>query len=174
MKKILISLLLVVTLFNLTGCGKKEKNNEDVKTNDIVISDEGFGTTTLSYSKDLDYTVNEEKGGKYKEFTIRSEKENFELQLYHTDIYNTGYNANKETRSKVNGYKEYKWGNLEGYSYGASKDSIKFNILLKDNDGRYKLLFGSMESIDYNNANIPETFESENIQKLLNSIKFSE
>ncbi len=172
MKKVLVSLLLVVTLFSLTGCGKDEPKKENVKN--IVISDEGFGTTTLSYSNDLDYEVKEETGGKYKEYTIKSVKENFELQLYHTDIYENGYNANKDIRSKVQGYKEYKWGNLEGYSYGASKDSIKFNIVLKVEEGKYKLLFGSMESIDYNNANIPETFESDNVQKLLNSIKFSE
>ena len=174
MKKILVSLLLVVALVSLTACGKKEDKKEEQNTKEVVINDEGFGKTTLAYNKDLDYKVDEAHDGKYMDVIISSENENFEFELYHFDISETGYNLNKENRKNQEGYKEYKWNGLEGYVYNVSNDSTYINILLKNNDGQLKALFGSLTSINYNTANIPGVVESDNFQKLLNSIKFSE
>ena len=172
-KKIVLSLMLIVSLFMITGCGskkettKKETKKEDT-TKQIVLSDAGYGTTTFTYDKTKDYEVKEETGGKYKELTITSNEENFELQIYHTDQSEASYNVAKNNRSNSDEFKEYTWGKYEGYSYNGSKTGISFNILLEDG----KVLFGEFDYVDYKTADITETFKGDSIQKLLSSITF--
>ncbi len=165
----------------LTGCGKKKdgessssKKNDDMK--EIVISDDGFGVTTLKYSKDKDYEVKEKDGGKYTTVIIKSKKENFALELYHFDTFIGSYEDIQTNRSKDNEYKEYKWNGFDGYSYNGDKYSINLNILLKasESDNKAKALFGSMEYYDYSTSNVSETFKGKAVQDLLNSITFEE
>lgn len=177
-KKIALVLMLVFTVFALTGCNKNKdtKTKTEKKDTDkqIVLKDEGFGTTTFTYSKDKDYVVKEETGGKYKSLIISSEKENFELQIYHFDTTSASFGTGKANRSDSNGFKEYAWNNYKGYTYNGDKDLISFNILLKDNSNSSKALFGQMQPLNRNEANIEETFRGDNIQKLFNSISFKE
>lgn len=177
-KKIALVLMLVFTVFALTGCNtnKDTKTKTEKKDTDkqIVLKDEGFGTTTFTYSKDKDYVVKEETGGKYKSLIISSEKENFELQIYHFDTTSASFGTGKANRSDSNGFKEYTWNNYKGYTYNGDKDLISFNILLKDNSNSSKALFGQMQPLNRNEANIEETFRGDNIQKLFNSISFKE
>jgi len=175
-KKILIVLLIVVTLVGLTGCNKKEEKG-DVKTtttttaaaNKIVLNDKGFGKTELSFDKNKDYKLKEETNGKYISIDVESEKENFELQLYHFDTNKNSYETGKKNREKSGDYKEYTWGKFKGYSFDGSKFSIKFNIQLTDD----KALFGELDSQD-KKVDIREVFKSADFQKLLNSISFTE
>ena len=172
-KKIVLCLMLLVSVFMITGCGsKKESNKEKTKKEDtrkeIVLKDEGYGTTTFKYAKDKEYEIKEETGGKYKELIISSEKENFELQIYHTDQVEASYEIAKNNRSVREGFKEYTWNKLDGYSYNASKTSISFNILLEDG----KVLFGVFDAINSDDADMPEAFSGDSIQDLLNSITF--
>ena len=176
-KKIVLSLLIVLSLIMITGCNKDKKNTTKKKVStdkEIVLKDEGFGTTTMIYSKDKDYKIEEEHSGKYTELTITSEKENFKMQLYHFDTSSASFGIGKANRSGSEGFMEYTWNNYKGYTYNGDKNSISFNILLKDDSGSSKALFGSMEYVDVNTANVTETFRGENIQKLLNSITFEE
>lgn len=177
-KKIALVLMLVFTVFALTGCNKnkvtKTKTAKKDTDKQIVLKDEGFGTTTFTYSKDKDYVVKEETGGKYKSLIISSEKENFELQIYHFDTTSASFGTGKANRSDSNGFKEYTWNNYKGYTYNGDKDLISFNILLKDNSNSSKALFGQMQPLNRNEANIEETFRGDNIQKLFNSISFKE
>ena len=182
MRKSLKFLLLVLCVgFIFTGCGKKKeeessssKKNDDMK--EIVISDDGFGVTKLKYSKDKDYEVKTEDGGKYTTIVIKSEKENFKLELYHFDTFIGTYEDGQTNRSKDNEYKEYKWNGFSGYSYNGDKYSIDMNILLKSDDSssKAKALFGTMDYVDYKSANVSETFKSKDVQDLLNSITFEE
>ena len=173
-KKIVLSLMLIVSLFMITGCGsKKESNKEKEKKvedtrKEIVLKDEGYGTTTFKYDKDKDYEIKEETGGKYKELIISSETENFELQIYHTDQIEASYEIGKNNRSNSSEFKEYTWNKYNGYSYNGSKTSISFNILLEDG----KVLFGVFDSINADEADMPETFKGDSIQSLLKSITF--
>ncbi len=177
-KKIALGLMLVITIFALTGCGKKtETKTKTVKKNtdkQIVLKDEGFGTTTFTYSNDKDYVVKEDASGKYKELTISSESENFELQIYHFDTTSASFGTGKANRSDSNGFMEYTWNKYKGYTYNGDKDLISFNILLKDDSNSSKALFGQMEPLNSTDANIEETFRGESVQKLLNSISFEE
>ena len=177
-KKIVLSLMLIVSIFMITGCGsKKEEKKKESKKEDtmkeIVLKDEGFGTTTFKYDKNKDYEIKEETGGKYKTLIISSEEENFEVEIYHVDTSDDGYNSTKENRSNSDEFKEYTWNKYKGYSYDGSKTGISFNILLKDGK-EAKVLFGEFDYKDYKTANIAETFKSVSIQNLLNSITFKE
>ena len=80
----------------------------------------------------------------------------------------------QKNRSTSTEYKEYKWNKYNGYSYDGDKYSINFNILLKENDNKAKVLFGAMEYEDYKTADVSENFKSKSIQDLLNSITFEE
>lgn len=177
-KKIVLSLMLIVSLFMITGCGskkteKKKETKKDDSIKEIVLKDEGFGTTTFKYDKDKDYEVEIKEGGKYKTLVISSEKENFEVEIYHTDTSDDGYNSLKESRSNTDEFKEYTWNKYNGYSYDGSKTGISFNILLKDG-AEAKVLFGEFDYKDYKTADVSETFKGESVQKLLNSITFKE
>ena len=186
MKKILISLLLAVTIVSLTGCGKKNETkgndttnknetiNNVVTTKNITLEDEDFGITTFTFDGNKDYEIREEYAGKYVDVTISSKNDNFKLQLYHFLTNDISYENNKESRKESSNYKEYKWNNFDGYTYNGSKNSIDFNIFLKNNNGEVKALFGSMEYKDDETANIPEFFESDTFQKFINTITFSE
>ncbi|MBP3840712.1 MAG: hypothetical protein IK997_01150 [Bacilli bacterium] len=177
-KKLFIGALLIVLFVTITGCGK-DKNTNKTKTireedKKIVLKDDSFGTTTMTYAKDKDYEIKEEHTGKYTQLTITSQKENFELQLYHFDTTSANFGTGKANRSNSNGFMEYTWNSLKGYTYNGDKFSISFNVLLKDNSNSSKALFGQMSYIDNNTANIEETFRSEGFQKILNSITFEE
>ena len=91
MKKILISLLLIVTIVSLTGCGKKsepkgndlenknETTNNAVATKTITLEDEDFGITTFTFDGNKDYEIREEYAGKYVDVTVSSKNDNFKL-----------------------------------------------------------------------------------------------
>lgn len=181
MRKSLKFLLLVLCVgFIFTGCGKKKDGDTNTSTKkddsmkEVVISDDGFGVTKLKYSKDKDYEVKTEEGGKYTTVIISSKEENFKLELYHFDTFIGTYEDGQDSRSTSDEYKEYKWNGFNGYSYHGDKYSIDMNILLKENDNKAKALFGTMSYEDYKSANVSETFKSKDVQDLLNSITFEE
>lgn len=172
-KKIVLSLMLIASLFMITGCEskkneEKKKVKEENTMKEIVLTDDNYGITTFKYDKEKDYEIKENAGGKYKELIITSEKENFELQIYHTDQSEDSYKIAKENRSNSDEFKEYTWNKYKGYSYNGSKTGISFNILLEDG----KVLFGEFSYVDYKTADLTETFKGEAIQNLLNSITF--
>lgn len=176
-KKIILSFAIILTLCLITGCSKKSENNSKKNVSsdeEIIIKDEGFGTTKLSYSKDKDYKVSFDNTGKYTTVKVESEKENFVLEMYHFDSVVVSYEEGKENRKNSNEFKEYKWNGYEGYSYNGDKYSIDFNVLLKTNDNKVKALFGTVSYSDSNTANVSEVFKSSEFQKLLKSISFEE
>jgi len=176
-KKLFIGVLLVALIAAITGCNKEKDKSKQKTTKEtdkkIVLKDDSFGTTTMTYSKDKDYEIKEEHTGKYTQLTITSQKENFELQLYHIDTTSASFGIGKANRSGSIGFMEYTWNGLKGYTYNGDKSSISFNVLLKDDSNSSKALFGQMSSSN-TNANIEETFRSEDFQKVLNSIAFEE
>ena len=174
MKKGIVLLLLVVCMIALTGCGKKTTTKEKEEDKKIVIKDEGFGTTTMTYSNNKDYKVEEEHSGKYTTVKVTSEKENFIIEMYHFDISSASYGIGKTNRSDSEGFLEYTWNNYLGYIYNANKSGVNFNIMLKDNSKGSKALFGTVSSVNSADENVIETFKSDSVQKLLNTIVFEE
>jgi len=173
-KKCLIFSLLLISLFVFTGCGKKEEstNTKVDISKKLTLTDEGYGTTTFTYGEDKDYVVKDEHSGKYMTLKVTSEKENFELELYHTSTYAGSYETGKKNRSSSDEFKEYTWNGYKGYTYNGTNTSISFNILLDSSENEEKVLFGSMEYHNSNDMHVLDTFKSDDFQKLLNSIKF--
>lgn len=176
-KKMALVLCVGILLFGLSGCGKQEGEKQDNKADNlakIVLKDEGYGTTTFTYANDLDFKIQENHSGKYTELIINSEEKNFEWQMYHTDSTEKSYETGKENRKNSKGFKEYEWNGKKGYIYNADKFSLDFNILLNTTEKDAKVLFGSLSYKDSTKADILNYFQSEDFQKIMNTIEFTE
>ena len=174
LKSILVIGLMIIVLFTFTGCGKKDEK-EDLKS--IIYKDEKSGyTLTFKAPKDSKFEVKEEQNtGKFNEMIINNEDLNVSLDIYYVEMTDSSYNSGKEARSADEGYKEYKWNKYDGYSYNGDKYSTYFEVYL-DNDNSEGMmigLFGSVEYINYDNANVLEAFNSDDLQKFLSSMEFS-
>ncbi|MBR1817776.1 MAG: hypothetical protein IJ772_02900 [Bacilli bacterium] len=173
-KKIALILCIGIAFLGITGCGKKEEEKKTENLSKIELKDEGYGTTTFAYNKDFDFEIKENHSGKYTELIINSEGKNFEWQMYHTDSTEKSYETGKENRKNSKGFKEYEWNGKKGYIYNADKFSLDFNILLNTSDGDAKVLFGSLSYKDSTKADVLNYFQSEEFQKIMNSIEFKE
>ena len=161
----------------VTGCKKDSSIKANSNTKIIELNDENFGfKTTFNYPKSDKYVVKEQSGGKYKEIIIENEKNNLEFDIYYFEMSNSSYDLSKKTRKDSEGYKEYKWGDYEGYIYNVSEHSLNFNIALRKETKNKSLvgIFGEVSSIDYKGTDVLTSFTSKDIQNLLNSITFEE
>ena len=66
------------------------------------------------------------------------------------------------------------WNKYDGYSYNGDKYSIDFNIYLDEIADTNMMigLFGTVKYINYNEANVTEDFNSEDVQNFLNTLTF--
>ena len=175
-RKILVLLIAFMFLFTVTGCKENKVGKKDDRKS-IVLNDTTYGfKTTFKYQKDEKYEVKEVSGGKYKEIEIENKKNNLEFDIYYFEMLDSSYDSSKKTRKESEGYKEYKWGNFEGYIYNVSDHSLNFNILLRKGTKDKSLvgIFGEVSSIDYKGTDVLTSFNNKEIQDLLNSIKFEE
>ena len=177
--KILVFILCVSMLTLMTGCEKEEKI-ESKEMDSFEISQPIVGTMTFSYPKSLAFSVTSE------EETGREGAPDLEKRIIY-DIYSPDYISNlimipsfgpeeyyvkdKEERKKDPGYKEYKWGGYEAYSYGTN-DNFGFNILLyTDKIGFIYYIEGQAYTND-NKRGIIQIFNEKGIQDLLNSLVY--
>ena len=151
-------------LFEFEGASKEK----------AIVENELFHKKEQAIVQESDFEIKENHSGKYTELIINSEAKNFEWQIYHTDSTEKSYETGKENRKNSNGFKEYEWNGKKGYIYNADKFSLDFNILLNTNDGDAKVLFGSLSYKDSTKADILNYFQSEEFQKIMNSIEFKE
>ena len=164
-----IILMLIASLFVLTGC---EKNKE------IVLKDNKTGyTTTFKYPESQNFNIVDEdqESGTFVEMTIENQEKNIELEMYYFEESDSSYELSKEGRKDADGYKEYKWNNYEGYIYSVDNNSLYFNVLLHKETSEDDMdigLFGSLTSINYDESNVPETFDSKDFQDFMNSMEF--
>ena len=164
----IIVAVVVLSLFLLLG-------NENKK--ELVLKDNKTGYTTIfKYPKSQTFEITDEdqEGGKFAEIIVKNEANNIELEMYYYEESKNLYNTIKEDRKEDEGYKEYKWNNYEGYIYNVDDESLYFSILLQDEteESDAICLFGSVDAIDYNEANTPEAFDSEEFQNFMKSIEF--
>ena len=96
--------------------------------------------------------------------------------MYYFEILDSSYIGAMDTRKNSDGFKEYKWGNYDGYIYNVSKTSLNVNILLRKETKKKKAvgIFIEVSPIKYKDADVLELFNSKDIQNLLNSIVFEE
>ncbi len=181
MKKILFAAL---ALLLITGCGeKKENNNQDTKipdkkeeTSELVILDSKTGyTTTFTYPNEKKYSIKKTiDTGKFVNVVFEIPEKNLSFDVYYFESTTSSYDTLMENRKGSKGFKEYKWNSYSGYTYNGDKYSVDFNIFLSKIEDTNNMvgLFGTVEYIDYSKANVLEDFNSEEVQNLLNTVKF--
>lgn len=174
-KKILVFFLSLTLVLTITGCGKdkKEEKKENAKT--LTYEDGGYKTTFKDTTNGNFELKDVSTGGKFKEVQLVNESKNIKITMYYVEMVDETYEVMENSRLEMKGYKTYKWNNYEGYIYDADKYSLNFNIhLAKKEDKEYGvILFGEVSAIDSSKANVLEDFNSDEVQKLLNSIEFT-
>lgn len=166
MKKIFLSLLILIGVLTITACGKSS-------TNDLIKivdkKDRGYVTTFQTKNnnfvqKDPQYNhVDNEKLGIFLTFDyIESSKESYEYYKTHNFL-GVQYSANE--------VKDYKWNNYSGYSYGIKENEMSFRILLED-DGENVVVLDVFVGPKEKTVDFAKIFESNDFQNFLNSVEF--
>lgn len=185
MKKFVLSFLAIVLMTiiccTFTGCGqnKNEQSDQSSQSKEIEFKDNNSGyTLKLKVPVDSQYVVQniDQDSGRFAKLTMVNKEKNVELQMYYFESTDTSYENIKNDRSKTEGFKEYKWNKYDGYSYLGDKYSVSFNVYLRgeNDENRAVCIFGSLEYTDIDKANVLETFNSDEFQKIMNSMEFSE
>lgn len=172
-KKLLLILLIVLSVFAVTGCGKEKVKKEEKKT--IVLKDSKKGyKTTFTYNKDENYTdLKEDESGASTEITFKNEDKDVEFQMYYNTITDKSYEYNKEGRSKQKYYKEVKVGKYEGYVYGEYGSGLYLILKLEENkDTLDVLLFVSIDRLDTNEDVVVADVFDKDLKDFFNSVKF--
>ena len=173
-KKLLLILVLVLSVFAITGCGKKEnKKKEETKT--IILQDDKKGyKTTFTYPKTEKYSEpTKQESGASAEIDFENEDKDVEFQMYYNTITDKSYETSKETRSKQKYYKEVKAGKYEGYVYGEYSSGLYAIFKLEeDKEGLDVLLFVSIDRLDTNEDVVVADVFDKDLKDFFNSMKF--
>lgn len=172
-KKILLSLLVVVGLFTMTGCGKESSNKVKESDNDLIKitdKDKGYVTTFKTINnkfvqKSPKYNqIHSEDLGVFISFDyIESSKEAYDYAKTHNFL---GYEYGEGE------VKDYTWNNYSGYTYNVKEKEMYFRILLEDNAENSIVLSGYVGDEHTKDLDLTKDFDSEDFQKFLNSIEF--
>ena len=176
MKKKILAILLSLTLvLTITGCGKDKKEEKKESSKTLTYEDGGYKTTFKDATNGNFELKDGSTGGKFKEVKLTNKEKNIEVTMYYAEMVDETYDSMENSRKDDEGYKTYKWNKYEGYIYDADKYSLNFNIhLANKEDKEYGvILFGEVSAIDNKTANVLEDFNSDEVQKLLNSIEFT-
>lgn len=162
-------ILLAIIVVIISVANKKE-------VLEIYDAETGY-KTTFKYPAKKGYKAEkvEEDTGTLQKVNFINEEKNVKFEIYYYETSNTLYERNKSLRANNDNYKEYKFGNYDAYSYTAG-GVLQADILLKkDDNDRNLVLYIYMDK--YNNeqdANMNEIFNSEEVQKMLNTVKFEQ
>lgn len=175
-KKILLSILIVVAIFTVTGCEKKDKSKSTESNSDIIKiteNDKGYTTTFKTINGKFIQSnpkynhVDSDDLGIFISFDyIESPKETYDYAKTHNFL------GNEYAEGEV---KDYKWNNYEGYTYGREENEAYFRILLEDDvDNSIVLSAYVGPKVDAKNKadDIAKIVESDDFQEFLNSIEF--
>ena len=174
-KKILACILSFILVLSVAGCGKDKKEEKKDDSKVLTYEDGGYKTTFKDATKGNFELKDGSTSGKFKEVKLENKSKNIKATMYYVEMVDETYDVMENSRKEKEGYKTYKWNNLDGYIYEASKDSLNFNIhLAQKEDKEYGvILFGEVEAIDSSKANVLEDFNSDEVQKLLNTVEFT-
>ena len=172
-RKIIISILMVAALFVVTGCAKKQVNQENVSNDNLIKitdnKDKGYVTTFKTIDNKFIQTnpkynhVDSEKLGIFITFDyIESSKEAYDYSKTHNFL------GREYSDGEV---KEYTWNNYNGYAYDVSENSMYFRILLED-DIDNSIVLDSYVGPKNNDVDISKILDSDDFQKFLNSVEF--
>ena len=174
-RKIILSILILVALFTITGCGKKLENKD--KGNDLIKltdnKDKGYVTTFKTINNKFKQPnqkynhVDSDDLGVFITFDyIESSKEAYDYAKTHNFL---------GVEYKEGTVKDYKWNNYDGYFYNISENEIYFRILLEEDKDNSIVLSGFVgPKVDAKNKNedLTKFVDNQDFQKFLNSIEF--
>ena len=164
---LLILLAIVATILNFTS---------NSKLLEIYDANTGY-KTTFKYSARKGYSVEkiEENVGGFPEVTFVNQKKNLKMELYYYETSSSIFERNKNLRSSNDNFTEYKFGEYDAYSYTAGGFLQSDILLKKDENDRVLVLYIYMGKYDNeSDADMNELFNSNEVQKILKSIKFEE
>ena len=176
-RKIILSILVLLALFIITGCGKETESKVKGSSNDLIkITDNknrGYVTTFKTINNKFiqpnpKYNhVDSDELGIFITFDyIESSKEAYDYAKTHNFL------GHEYADGEV---KDYKWNNYDGYFYSVSENEMYFRILLEDDTNNSIVLSGFVgPKVDSKNKNedLTKLVDNEDLQKLLNSIEF--
>ena len=172
-RKIFLSLLIIVALFTITGCGKKTESSVNKSSDNLITitdpKERGYVTTFKSINNFVQpnpkYShIDNEELGIFMSFEyIESTKEAYDYAKTHN------YLGREYAAGEV---KEYKWNKYDGYSYGIADNEMYFRILLEDTGDKVVVLSAYVGPKDGKDVDFAKTFDSSDFQKFLNSIEY--
>lgn len=174
-KKLLLIVLMGICLLGITGCG----GNSNKEMESINITDDNLKlTTTFEYGKDAGFKFEKNvTGGRFAEIEFSNEKYNLYFNMYYTQSSSDLYKSLRTNRAGDKYYKELKYGDYEGYTYGNDNDRLYAVLVLKTDDKTKENieLFVSIDKIKYSgDEEVAIVFKSDAIQDFFSSIKITE
>jgi len=173
-KKILLGVLVIISLFLVTGCDNTTSSTYDQNAFVLHYGDTSYAATLkkednqnfILYSKDKTTYM-------YEKLTISNKNLNILFDLRFTDVTKEEYDLLNESRKTAAEYKEYTWNGYKGYSYDGNNYNISYVILVDDaNEQRYKIVQGSLSYYNKENSNVTDAFKSDEFQKFINTIEY--
>ncbi len=175
-KKFILSILIILSLFIITGCNSKKDNSTEKKVEEkeeklikLTQKDKKYFTTFKTVDDKFVQTnpkynqVDSEELGVFITFQyIESTKEAYDYAKTHNFL------GNKYAEGEV---KEYKWNNYDGYSYGIAENELYFRILLEDNKDNC-IVLSAFVGPKNKKVDFSKLLDSEDFKKFLNSIEF--
>jgi len=164
MKKVL---MLVMTLLVLTACGSS-------KTLEIKDEETGYNAV-FKLSENDDYVIEDinKIEGSFTEYLVTSKSLNIKSNIYFYEIGKTVYQDNKDYRKNQDGFSEYKFNKKEAYLYYDTENSFQLNIILKEKDEKYIVLYIYTTINDKDQeTNIKDIINNKSFKKMLNTIDF--
>ena len=173
-RKIILSLLILVAVFTITGCGKESENKVKESNNNLItitdVKGRGYVTTFKTINNKFVQTnpkynhVDNQELGIFMSFEyIESSKEAYDYAKTHNFL------GREYSEGEV---KDYKWNNYDGYSYGISDNEMYFRILLEDDTDKSVVLSVFVGPKNGKDVDFAKIFDSDDFQKFLNSIEF--
>lgn len=133
--------------------------------------------TTFKYPARKEYKVEkvDKKTGVFQKVIFTNEAKNVKFELYYYETSNSLYEINKTLRANNDNYKEYTFNKYAADSF-TSGNVLQSDILLnKDENERNLVLYIYMQKInDEIETDMNEVFNSKEVQKILNTIKFEQ
>ncbi len=165
MKKIVLSLLIIVCLLMITGC---KKSSEKIIR---ILSDEKSYVTTFKGSDNTFIQENPKYNQIHSEVLslfisfdyIESTKEAYDYAKTHNFL---GYEYSKGS------VKDYTWNNYSGYTYNVNDNEVYFRILLVDDKDNSIVLSAYVGNKHTKDISVAKAFESKEVQDFLNTIEF--
>ena len=168
MKRLLIMMAILVSVFVLAGCAKK---TEEVKF------DGEEGTVTFTVKKDGNYKISTDK----KDLRTSREQgvliaDNFKIGIEFVDDYeyffNSDFNKLKEARKDYDDFKEVTYNGHKAvqYFYGGYNC---YNILIPIEENKKYYLELSVYGKEDKESSAKEAIKLSDVQDILNKIKFT-